>query len=107
MAMSVGEPSKSVVRCISHMVWRRLRIVADTSITALHFIFLSVQGRGDDNLHQFHIYGGDYGISREGGIGSIVLGAPTAGARLFSVWPGVHINGSFRPSIDILPVRGE
>lgn len=44
------------------MVWRRLRIAADTSLAALHFIFQIVQGWGDDHLHQFHIYGKDYGI---------------------------------------------
>lgn len=48
------------------MVWRRLRIAADTSLAALHFIFQIVQGWGDDHLHQFHIYGKDYGISYEG-----------------------------------------
>ncbi|MGP2427866.1 plasmid pRiA4b ORF-3 family protein [Yersinia sp. 2538 StPb PI] len=51
------------------MVWRRLRIAADTSLAALHFIFQIVQGWGDDYLHQFHIYGKDYGISYDGGIG--------------------------------------
>ena len=34
------------------MVWRRLRIAADTSLAALHFIFQIVQGWGDDHLHQ-------------------------------------------------------
>ncbi len=51
------------------MVWRRLRIAADTSLAALHYIIQIVQGWGDDHLHQFHIYGKDYGISYEGGIG--------------------------------------
>lgn len=51
------------------MVWRRLRIAADTSLAALHFIFQIVQGWGDDYLHQFHINGKDFGISYEGGIG--------------------------------------
>ncbi len=37
------------------MVWHRLRIAADTSLAALHFIFQIVQGWGDDHLHQFHI----------------------------------------------------
>lgn len=53
------------------MVWRWLRIAADTSLAALHFIFQIAQGWGDDHLHQFHIYGKDYGISYEGGIGFI------------------------------------
>lgn len=51
------------------MVWRRLRIATDTSLAALHSIFQIVQGWGDDYLHQFHIYGKDYGISYDGGIG--------------------------------------
>ncbi|MBC3219740.1 IS1096 element passenger TnpR family protein [Serratia fonticola] len=59
---------KIAVRGVSPMVWRRLRIAADTSLAALHFIFQIVQGFGDDYLHQFHIHGTDYGISYDGGI---------------------------------------
>ncbi|MFL7101899.1 plasmid pRiA4b ORF-3 family protein [Escherichia coli] len=62
---------KIAVHGVSPMVWRRLRIAADTSLAALHFIFQIVQGWGDDHLHQFHIYGKDYGISYEGGIGFV------------------------------------
>lgn len=51
------------------MVWRRLRIAANTSLVALHYIIQIAQGWGDDYLHQFHIYGKDYGISYEGDIG--------------------------------------
>ncbi|MFP1498139.1 IS1096 element passenger TnpR family protein [Escherichia coli] len=54
---------------VSLMVWRRLRIAADTSLAALHFIIQIIQGWGDDHLHQFHIYGKDYGITYEGSIG--------------------------------------
>jgi hypothetical protein len=60
---------KIAVRGVSPMVWRRLRIAADTSLAALHFIFQIVQGWGDDYLHQFHIHGKDFGISYDGGIG--------------------------------------
>ncbi|MCG9429976.1 plasmid pRiA4b ORF-3 family protein [Escherichia coli] len=60
---------KIAVRGVSPMVWRRLRIAADTSLAALHFIIQIIQGWGDDHLHQFHIYGKDYGITYEGGIG--------------------------------------
>ncbi|WP_250205818.1 plasmid pRiA4b ORF-3 family protein [Escherichia coli] len=42
------------------MVWRRLRIAADTSLAALYFIIQIIQGWGDDHLHQFHIYGITY-----------------------------------------------
>lgn len=60
---------KIAVRGVSPMVWRRLRIAANTSLAALHFMIQIVQGWGNDYLHQFHIYGKDYGISYEGGIG--------------------------------------
>ncbi|ECP1861055.1 plasmid pRiA4b ORF-3 family protein [Salmonella enterica] len=60
---------KIAVRGVSPMVWRRLRIAADTSLAALHFIIQIIQGWGDDHLHQFHIYGKDYGITYDGGIG--------------------------------------
>jgi len=59
---------KIAVRGVTPMVWRRLRIAADTSLAALHYIIQIVQGWGDDHLHQFHIYGKDYGISYDGGI---------------------------------------
>ncbi len=59
---------KIAVRGVSPMVWRRLRIAADTSLAALHFIIQIIQGWGDDHLHQFHIYGKYYGITYEGGI---------------------------------------
>lgn len=55
---------KIAVRGVSPMVWRRLRIAADTSLAALHFIIQIIQGWGDDHLHQFHIYGKDYGIQQ-------------------------------------------
>ncbi len=60
---------KISVRSVSPMVWRRLRIAADTSLAALHFIIQIIQGWGDGHLHQFHIYGKDYGITYEGGTG--------------------------------------
>jgi hypothetical protein len=59
---------KITVRRVSPMVWRRLRIAADTPLATLHFIFQILQGWGDGYLHQFHIYGKDYGISDGGGI---------------------------------------
>jgi len=50
------------------MVWRRLRIAADTSLACLHYIIQITQGWEDDHLHQFHIYGKDYGIHYPGGL---------------------------------------
>ncbi|MFP1451543.1 IS1096 element passenger TnpR family protein [Escherichia coli] len=35
---------KIAVRGVSPMVWRRLRIAADTSLAALHFIIQIIQG---------------------------------------------------------------
>lgn len=60
---------KIAVRGVSPMVWCRLRIAADTSPAELHFIIQLIQGWGDDHLYHFHIYGKDYGITYEGGIG--------------------------------------
>jgi hypothetical protein len=60
---------KIAIRGVSPMVWRRLRIATGTPLAALLIIFQIVQGWGDNHLHQFHIYGKDYGISYDGGIG--------------------------------------
>ena len=51
------------------MVWRRFRIAGDTSLAELHFIIQIAQGWDDDYLHQFHIYGRDYGLSKPGACG--------------------------------------
>lgn len=59
---------KLAVCGVSPMVWRRLRISADTSLAALHYIIQIVQGWDNDYLHQFHIDGKDYGIFYDGGI---------------------------------------
>ncbi len=60
---------KNTVRGVSPMVWRRLRIAANTSLATLHFIIQIIQGWDDDHLHQFHIYSKDYGITYDGSIG--------------------------------------
>lgn len=68
---------KIAVCGVSPMVWRWLRIAADTSLAALHFIFQIVQGWGDDYLHQFHIHGKDYGISYDGVVAKKVRQKPS------------------------------
>ncbi|WP_275382181.1 IS1096 element passenger TnpR family protein [Xenorhabdus bovienii] len=68
---------KLTVRGVSPMVWRRLRLAADTSLAALHCIIQIVQGWDDDHLHLFHIYGKDYGISYDGGIGFMTFALKT------------------------------
>ncbi|MGS4262737.1 IS1096 element passenger TnpR family protein [Serratia marcescens] len=40
---------KIAVRGVSPMVWRRLRIAADTSLAALHFI-LGFEGQWNENV---------------------------------------------------------
>ena len=50
------------------MVWRRLRIPGNTSLAQLHHIIQIVNHWDDEHLHQFHIYGKNYGISYLGGI---------------------------------------
>ncbi|MBD1559938.1 plasmid pRiA4b ORF-3 family protein [Vibrio sp. S9_S30] len=53
---------------VSPMIWRRLRIAGNTSLASLHYIIQITQGWDDEHLHQFHIYGKDYGISYSGGL---------------------------------------
>jgi len=59
---------KIALRGASPMVWRRLRIPGDTSLAQLHAIIQIAYNWDDEYLHQFHIYGKDYGISYPGGI---------------------------------------
>ncbi len=50
------------------MIWRRLKISGDTSIAALHQIIQITMGWDNYHLHQFRIYGKNYGISYHGGL---------------------------------------
>ena len=59
---------KIALRGVSPMVWRRLRIPGNTSLAKLHHIIQIVYDWDDEHLHQFHIYGKDYGISYVGGL---------------------------------------
>ncbi|NHB98538.1 plasmid pRiA4b ORF-3 family protein [Photorhabdus stackebrandtii] len=59
---------KVALRGVSPMVWRRFRLSSATSLAAFHDIIQIAQGWHDDHLHQFHIYGKDYGISYSGGM---------------------------------------
>ncbi|NHB89695.1 plasmid pRiA4b ORF-3 family protein [Photorhabdus tasmaniensis] len=60
---------KVALRGISPMVWHRFRLSGETSLAAFHYIIQIAQGWPDDHLHQFRIYGKNYGISYSGGIG--------------------------------------
>ncbi len=59
---------KVTLRHITPLIWRRLRVTSDTTIARLHDILQTVMGWEDLHLHQFHIHGRTYGISRDGGI---------------------------------------
>jgi hypothetical protein len=50
------------------MIWRRLLVYGDSTITDLHYIVQIAIGWSDDHLHQFRIHGRRYGIARMGGI---------------------------------------
>jgi hypothetical protein len=50
------------------MIWRRFKVAGNTSLASLHYIIQIGQGWTDDYLHQFHIYGKDYGIAHNGGL---------------------------------------
>ncbi len=56
------------IRKISSMIWRRLKIGGDTSISAHHNIIQIAMGWDNYNLHQFRIYGKNYGISYHDGL---------------------------------------
>lgn len=59
---------KIALQGISPMVWRRIRVAGNTSLADLHYIVQTLFGWDDEHLHQFHIYGKDYGLSYAGGI---------------------------------------
>lgn len=59
---------KIALQGVSPMVWRRLKIPGNTSLAQLHQIIQIVNQWDDEYLHQFHIYGKDYGIGYLGGL---------------------------------------
>ena len=59
---------KVVLLCISPMIWRRLLVCGESTITDLHYIIQISLGWSDDHLHQFRIHGKRYGVARIGGI---------------------------------------
>ena len=59
---------KIVLRDISPLVWRRVRVTSDTTIADLHAIVQTVMGWEDVHLHQFRIHGKAYGVYRGGGV---------------------------------------
>ena len=59
---------KVVLLSVSPMIWRRLLIHGDSTITDLHYILQITMGWSDDHLHRFRIHGKQYGIARLGGL---------------------------------------
>jgi hypothetical protein len=59
---------KIALRDVSPMIWRRIHIPGTTSLATLHYVIQSLFGWHNNHLHQFHIYGKDYGIFYDGGI---------------------------------------
>ena len=51
------------LRQISPMIWRRLLVRSDSTITDLHYIMQIAFGWSDEHLNRFHIHGQDYGAS--------------------------------------------
>ena len=58
---------KIALRGVSPMIWRRLRLSGETSLAEFHHIIQIAMGWDDEYLHQFHIYGKNFGISYVGG----------------------------------------
>jgi|ERR1035437_714409 hypothetical protein len=57
------------IRQISPMIWRRLLVRSDSTITDLHYTLQIAFGWSDEHLNLFHIHGQDYGVYHDGGIG--------------------------------------
>jgi hypothetical protein len=70
--MPIPEPViyqlKVMLLGISPMIWRRILVCGDSTISDLHYILQVAMGWSDDHLHQFRIHGKRYGIARKGGI---------------------------------------
>ena len=56
------------IRQITPMIWRRLLVRSDSTITDLHHILQIVFGWSDAHLNGFHIHGQDYGVYHDGGV---------------------------------------
>lgn len=69
-----------VMRGISPLIWRRLLVRHDTTLAQLHHILQFLFDWSGEHLHEFHIYGKDYGDN----------GADTRDVRLrdFRLRPG-------------------
>ena len=58
------------LRGVSPMIWRRLLVPGSTSLARLHRAIQIAYHWDDDYLHQFHIYGKNYGTYNSDGFAS-------------------------------------
>ena len=56
------------IRHISPMIWRRLLVRSDSTISELHDTLQIAFGWSDEHLNRFHTHGQDYGVYHDGGI---------------------------------------
>jgi len=59
---------KVSIQGISPMVWRRLLVCSDSTISDLHYTLQVAVGWSNVHLNRFHIHGKDFGVSHIGGI---------------------------------------
>ena len=52
-----------VLRSISPLIWRRVLVRSETTLTHLHAILQILFAWSDEHLHSFHIHGREYGSS--------------------------------------------
>lgn len=57
------------LRQINPMIWRRILVRSDSTITNLHDTLQIAFGWSDEHLNRFHIHGQDYGVYHDGGLG--------------------------------------
>ena len=58
---------KVVLLDVSPMIWSRLLVCGDSTVTDLHYIIQITMGWSDDHLNRFRIHGKQYGVCRLGG----------------------------------------
>ena len=59
---------KVVLVDVSPMIWRRLQVNGDSTISDLHDILQIAMGWSDEHLNQFTIHGKRYGVYHSGGV---------------------------------------
>src|SRR5258708_8970316 len=60
---------RAVLRAVSPLIWRRVLVRSDTTITHLHTTLQTALGWTDEHLNRFVIHGREYGVSHDGGVG--------------------------------------